>query len=221
MLNHHKKDHRRRWAGSALTCALILTSMALSDAGFAQTAANVVSPETQQREANTNRALLADLRERRAEVVKRAEQGADTREATQFLDEQIQKVQTRASEPDRQRVIIMENKEGAAPAIGERREIRVRRGPDGRTKVEGLDAELSARLERCEGEQGVLNVDEGDDKERTRILLCTKDGASPANRLQVLERVRERISGQADLSAETKQRLVAELERAIAAARGK
>ncbi len=164
MLNHHKRDRRRLWAGSAITASLIATSLAFGSAGHAQ---------------------------------------------------------DKATDPERHRVIILESKDGAAPPSGERREFRIRRGENGRTTVEGLDAEMSARLERCESEQGgVLNVDSGEGKERTRILVCAKDGQSPANRLEVLQKVRERISGQSDLSAETRQRMLGEIDRAIAAARG-
>jgi beta-lactamase regulating signal transducer with metallopeptidase domain len=162
MLNHHKKDRSRLWAGSAITAALVGTSLMFGSAGHAQ---------------------------------------------------------DKAEDKERQRVIIIENKEGAAPPTGERREFRIRRGPDGRTTIDGLDPEMSARLERCESEQGVLNFDSGEGKERTRIMVCAKDG-SPANRLEILENARERISGQNHLSAETKQRILAEIERAIAAARG-
>lgn len=162
MLNHHKTDRRRLWAGSAVIASLIATTMVFGTAGHAQ---------------------------------------------------------DKAEGKERHRVIILENKEGAAPPAGERREFRIRRGPDGRVTTEGLDADMAARLERCESEQGVLNVDTGAGKERARILVCTKEGAGPADRLRVLEGVRDRISRQSDLSAETKQRILAEIERAIAAAR--
>jgi beta-lactamase regulating signal transducer with metallopeptidase domain len=163
MLNHHKKDRRRLWAGSAVTTSLIATSLMFGTAGHAQ---------------------------------------------------------DKADKQERSRIIILENKDGAAATPGERREIRVRRGADGRATVEGLSPEMSARLERCESEQGVLNVDTGEGKERTRIMVCSKDGANPANRAEVLRGVRERIAGQADLSAETKQRILEQIDRAIADARG-
>jgi beta-lactamase regulating signal transducer with metallopeptidase domain len=162
MLNHHKKDRRRLWAGSAITAALVGTSLMFGSAGHAQ---------------------------------------------------------DKADPKERHSVIIMENKGGAAPATGERRQFRMRRGPDGRTTVEGLDPELNARLQQCENEQGALNLGTGEGKESTRILVCGKDG-SPANRLEVLQRVRERITGQGDLSAEARQRILGEIDRAIAAARG-
>jgi len=227
MLNHHKKDRRRLWAGSALTCALVLTSMATGQAGFAQPPADdAASQAVRQREADTNRALLTTLVQRRAEVEK-APKGADTRAEVEFIDRRIEQTQDRIAKQEsdreregRHRVIILENEKGSAAPTGERRELRIRRGADGRATVEGLDPELNARLERCESEQGVLNVDTGDNKERTRILVCAKNGANPANRLQVLQGVRERISGQSDLSAETKQRILAEIDRAIAGERG-
>jgi beta-lactamase regulating signal transducer with metallopeptidase domain len=162
MLNHHKKDRRRLWAGSAVAASLMATSLMFGTAGHAQ---------------------------------------------------------DKPGGKERHRVIIMENKDGAAPPTGERREFRIRRGPDGRVTTEGLGDEMASRLERCESEQGVLNVGTGEGKESTRILVCTKDGANPANRLEVLQGVRSRLVDQADLSAETKQRILAEIDRAIAAAR--
>jgi beta-lactamase regulating signal transducer with metallopeptidase domain len=140
--------------------------------------------------------------------------------ATSLLFGTAGQAQDKSDKQERQRVLILESKEGAGPATGERREFRIRRGEDGKTTVEGLDAEMSARLQRCESEQGVLNVDTGEGKERTRIMVCTKDGTSPANRAEILQRTRERIAGQSDLSAETKQRILAEIDRAIAQARG-
>jgi beta-lactamase regulating signal transducer with metallopeptidase domain len=163
MLNHHRHDRSRLWAGSAITAALVGTSLMFGSAGHAQ---------------------------------------------------------DKADNKERHRVIILEGKEGATPSTGQRRELRIRRGADGRSTVEGLDPEMSARLENCANEQGGLNVDTGEGRERTRILVCTKDGASPANRLEVLQKARERISSQSDLSAEIKQRIVGEIDRAIAAARG-
>jgi beta-lactamase regulating signal transducer with metallopeptidase domain len=162
MLNQHKYDRRRVWAGGAITAALVATSLTFGTASHAQDKAGV---------------------------------------------------------KERQRVIILESKDGAAPPAGERRQFRINRGADGKTRIEGLDAEISTRLERCESEQGVLNIDTGEGKERSRILVCTKDGSNPANRAQVLQGVRERIANQSDLSAETKQRILAEIDRAIGSAR--
>jgi beta-lactamase regulating signal transducer with metallopeptidase domain len=157
MLNHHRKDRRRLWAGGAVTASLVAGSLLSGTAGYAQ---------------------------------------------------------DKAGEPERSRVIVLESREGAAPPTGERREFRMRRSEDGKVRIEGLDPELSARLERCESEQGALSVI-GDGNERTRIMVCNKEGQNPANRAEILQKVRERISNQADLSAEAKQRLLAEIDRVI------
>lgn len=226
MLNHHKKDWRRAWAGGAATVGLVAGSFVLGSPGIAQELTAPLSA-MEQREADTNRALVTALRQRRADISRAAETSPVPRAAKErsgdsvaFLDEKIQQVQSRTADSERQRVIIVERSEGAAPATGERREFRLRRDEDGKTTIDGLPPQAAAQLERCNAQNEVINVQSGSGKERDRILVCTKDGANPANRLQILQNVRERMSTSTDLKPETKERMLAEIDRAIAAARG-
>lgn len=227
MLNHHRKDRRRLLAGSAVTGALILTTMAMSGPGFAQEAIAALPASTQaqveERSRNTNRALLTALETRRAEVLKASPR--PNPHAVQFLDERIEQTQDRIADQEggprteRHQVIIMETEKGSATPTGERRQFRIRRGADGKITTEGLPPEAAERFAECNAQNEAINIDSGEGKERTRILVCTKDGANPANRLQVLQKVRDRMASSTDLNAETKQRMLAEIDRAIAAAR--
>lgn len=63
-------------------------------------------------------------------------------------------------------------------------------------------------------------VDEtaGDDKEKTKVVLCTK-GATPAQRAERLEQALSKISSNSEISAEHKARITAALRAAIDRAR--
>lgn len=64
-------------------------------------------------------------------------------------------------------------------------------------------------------------VSEGEGNERTRVILCSSgaDG-TPAQHAERLQRVRDRLAGDSDLSAEHKARVIAALDREIARLRG-
>jgi hypothetical protein len=71
------------------------------------------------------------------------------------------------------------------------------------------------------GEGQRTDVNEGDDHERTRVILCSRGGsATPAERAERLRQVRDRLAGDSDLSAEQKARVTAALDREIARLRG-
>jgi hypothetical protein len=129
MLNHHRKDRRRLWAGSAITASLVATSLVFGAAGHAQPS------------------------------------------------------QGDGKEQGRERFVIMEMKEGEAPPAGLPREFRIRRGDNGEIIVP----------ENCGGgSEAIANVNEGDGKNRTRILLCGPNGGqmTAEKRLEALERAR-------------------------------
>lgn len=106
------------------------------------------------------------------------------------------------------RIIIME-KEGEG---GEGREhaIRLRRGENGEIELP----------EGCREGERIADVDERQDGERTRILLCARGEADPAQRAERLQRVRERLARNEHLSAEQRERIAAALDREIARIRG-
>jgi hypothetical protein len=119
--------------------------------------------------------------------------------------------ETEAGERRTERVVIMEHK----AAGGEHREhgdrthmMRIRRGADGEVVIPD-----------CEGGQAT-NVEEGSGNERTRIVLCSRGNANPAERAERLQRARDRLAGDNELSAETRTRITAQLDREIARLRG-
>ena len=108
------------------------------------------------------------------------------------------------------RIVIMEKAGEGATSDRGTHVMRVRRGPNG---------EVSAP-EGCEGGEQTANVDERTGDQRTRILLCTRGQASAADRLQHLRQARERIAANTELSGEHRERVLAAIDRAIAAAGG-
>ena len=131
--------------------------------------------------------------------------------------------QDKGEQKQEQRIIIMEHRDGAPAAEGaerrERREFSVRRDRDGNVTRHVLDPEVEARIERCRQGDNLLNVNEGEGNQRTRILLCAQGEGSAGNRVEALQRARERIASEDHLSAEAKQRVLAQIDQAIARAR--
>lgn len=110
-----------------------------------------------------------------------------------------------------ERVIIMNHKAegGEHRAHGDRTHMmRIRRGADG---------ELVAP--DCDGGEAT-NVEEGSGNERTRVVLCSRGNANSAERAERLQRARDRLAGDTELSAETRARITASLDREIARLRG-
>jgi beta-lactamase regulating signal transducer with metallopeptidase domain len=155
MLNHHRKDRRRLWAGTAVTASLIATSLLFGTAGQAQPT-----------------------------------QGAD-------------------KEPNRERIVIMDLKEGEAPPGGLPREFRIRRGDNG---------EIIAPENCIGGSEAIANVTEGTDKDRSRILLCGPGGGemTAAKRLEALQRARARIAEREERGVDHRTKVLETLDREIA-----
>lgn len=61
-----------------------------------------------------------------------------------------------------------------------------------------------------------LNANEGDDHQRTRIVLCSRGEATPAQRVEHLQRARDRLAQNTELSAEQRARITATLDQHIA-----
>ena len=71
------------------------------------------------------------------------------------------------------------------------------------------------------GEGQRTEVNEGDGSERTRVILCSRGStATPAERAERLQGIRDRLAGDSELSAEHKARVTAALDREIARLRG-
>ena len=113
-----------------------------------------------------------------------------------------------------QRIIIMEHKaEGAGgdEARAHTRSFTLRRGENGEIVIP----------EGCEEGQQLANVDEQSGDQRTRVMLCSRgEGGTPAERVERLQRVRERLAGDSHLSEEQRSRVTAALDREIARLRG-
>ena len=111
-----------------------------------------------------------------------------------------------------ERVVIMEHKaeggEHRAHGDGMHR-VRIRRGENGELVVPD-----------CEGGEAT-NVEDGSGDRRTRIMLCSRGNASPAERAERLQHARDRLAGDTELSAEARARITAQLDREIARLRGR
>jgi hypothetical protein len=115
----------------------------------------------------------------------------------------------------REIMILRDGKDAAAaPRTGERREVRIiRRGAEGRTPP--------MVLERCEG-KALADIDEKEatadgKQQRTRILVCSASGATSVGQVQHLRDTIKRIENDKNLSDETRARVIAALNSAIAA----
>jgi bla regulator protein BlaR1 len=135
--------------------------------------------------------------------------------------------ETEAAGPARnERVIIRTERRGPEGAArdGERRHERVmvmsRDGAGGpgehRVRVMGEDGEI--HIPDCQGGQA-SNVDETTDGQRTRIVLCTRGESTPAQ-VERLQRVRDRLAADTELSEAQRARVAAALDRQIAQLRG-
>jgi len=108
---------------------------------------------------------------------------------------------------ERREHVIVSTGSGGGETV-DRREIRIH-GRDGVTIPE-----------ECRSAE-VSQVDESSEGYRTRIVLCSRGGErTAAQRIEGLQRARERIAGQDQLNAEHKQRVLAALDREIARLRG-
>ena len=111
----------------------------------------------------------------------------------------------------RERIIIRTDRQGDGAADHrQHREHRVeiRRGANGEI------------VEPNCGDGERTNIDEGTDGQRTRIMVCSRGDASPAQRVERLQRARDRLAGDTELSAEARARVTAALDREIARLRG-
>jgi len=111
----------------------------------------------------------------------------------------------------RERIVIMTDRQGEAREHADRfeRRVEIRRGPNG--EVLAPDCPEGARR---------TNVDEGGDNQRARIVLCSRSETTPAQHAEHLRRARDRLARSDDLSAETRARILAHLDREIARLRG-
>ena len=109
------------------------------------------------------------------------------------------------------RTVRIHHGEGGEAGPGNREEHRIilNRGPDGH----GPEADMADcdRGQRSE-------VNEGEGNQRTRIILCTRgtDTATPAQRAERLQSMRDRLANDSELTAEQRSRVSAAIDREIA-----
>jgi hypothetical protein len=91
--------------------------------------------------------------------------------------------------------------------------------PDGGTiDLEGPDGRRIVMPRRCAGQQGRVDVSEGEANNRTRVILCSAgDGErTPAQQAEALRRARARLAEDNQIPAEHRQRVLAAIDREIA-----
>ena len=113
----------------------------------------------------------------------------------------------------RERVVVIDERRegGVAHRDGEDHVIRLRRGDRGERAI--------VLPRRCEGDNELLNLDEGDDNDRTRIIMCSRGEADSASRLDRIQRVRERIASNERVD-EHRDRILSAIDREITRLRG-
>jgi len=192
MMKTHKTSRLRLAAGAAAVTLLAGASLALSSPSFAQ--AESAAPK--QGEA-------APSRERHEEriIIRRIEDG-DHRSGSGHGAHSGH----RDGEP---RVVIIP-RDGQHEEGGDRH-MRVFRMHHGGGEAMALgDCEGGDRAE----------ADEGEGDGRTHVIVCSRGGGTPAERTQRLERIRDRLAADTELSAEQRARVAAALAREIARVRG-
>jgi len=93
-------------------------------------------------------------------------------------------------------------------------------GHPGHAGHAGMAGHRMAIADCREGNRPIVDENEGDDNRRMRLVLCGPSNMDPARRLAALQRAREHLAGESELSAEARARILATLDREIARARG-
>lgn len=90
--------------------------------------------------------------------------------------------------------------------------------PKGEARMHGFKIH-GGDLANCEGGEKLVDESAGDDKQKTKIIICNKGEANPAERAKRLEQALSRIESNEHLSAEHKAKIAASLRAAIDRAR--
>lgn len=190
MMKHHRRSGARMLGGTAVVLTLAGLTFAIGTPGFAQPDA----PKQDQ----------AQPREERSEehrvIIRTDHDGPGAAEHRDHGEHS-------------QRVIVMthggEGHRDAGNSDGVRHFELHRGGSHGSEVI----------IPDCDGGQAD-EVNEGGDHDRTRIVLCSRGEATPAQRAERLARVRDRLANDDELSAEQKARVTAAIDREIARLRG-
>jgi beta-lactamase regulating signal transducer with metallopeptidase domain len=113
-----------------------------------------------------------------------------------------------------ERIIIMDQKgdhpQGDAERRTRERVLTIRRGENGEVELP----------EACGESERLVDSSEGEDNNRTRVVMCTRGEADAGTRLERLQRARERLSTMEALDDEHRARVLATIDREIARLRG-
>ena len=215
MMKTHKASRLRMVGGAAAVALLAGAGLALGSPSFA---AQDSAPETKQERSETR-----DERREERVIIRTHRIDGEHRDHSDHRRRQRSSVQAdhsdhHAEHGDHERhVIIMRNPggesgSGAHQGHGDHgvHVFNLQRGPGGHGGHGGHGAHIA-----------MADCGEGEGSERTRVVLCTRgDNATPAQRAERLQRVRDRIAGDDELSAEHRARVGAALDREIARLRG-
>ena len=91
------------------------------------------------------------------------------------------------------------------------------KGPDGAARVRTFHIDRDA-LAKCDGARKLIDESAGDEKEKTKVVICSKDGGSKLD-AEHLEQALSRINSNEHISAEHKEKIAAALREAIEKAR--
>lgn len=193
MMKFHKPSRLRLIGGSAAILMLGGLSLAVGSPGFAQPQAAPPGADeaAPARERREERVIVRTVRRDGGTAGQHGAHGGHA---------------APSGSPDNQRVIVMTRHGEGDGAHGDHA-VRIH-GPDGEVHVPECDHGQATNLDETSGGQ------------RTRVILCTSGSATPAERAERLQRTRDRLASDSELSQEQRDRVTAALDREIARIRG-
>lgn len=190
MLKSHRRSSARLFGGAAVLALLGGLGLTVGGAGLARQAS---APEP---DAPSSSAPSETRRERRIII------------HTKGGDEHVVRHHRDGDEVRSERVIVRTHRRDHAGGAD-----------DADRHVEALHRDGDLVLHGC-GDGQRDEVSEGTEGDRTRIVLCSRGNVAPAERAERLQRVRDRLARDDELSAEQRTRVTAALDREIARLRG-
>lgn len=210
MMKTHKSSRVRMLGGGAAILTLAGVSLALGSPGFAQPqppappAPSVQSRTDTRTDTNTQSWSQTDESGHQQRIIIRTERSGDDANAAEHR-EHMEHMSDGSGHSER--VIVMtrhgDGAEGHADH-GTMPHIEMH-GPHGDVTVPSCD----------QGQRDEIN--EGTEGNQTRIVLCSRGGeATPAQRAERLQHVRDRLANESELSAEQRARVLAAIDAQIA-----
>ena len=212
MMKQHKVSRLRLVGGAAAVTLLAGAGLALGSPGFAQQGS--IAPEAKQ-----ERGEQRDERREERVIIRTHRIDGDHRGHGEHRRQRSSGHAGHGDHGDHDRHVVIRTRRhgeggtGTHESHGEHglRVFNLHRGGH------GGDGDHAGHLlmADCDGER--TDVSEGEGNERTRVLLCSRGGnATPAERAERLQGVRDRLARDEDLSAEHRARIGAALDREIA-----